>query len=75
MNFTVFLFSGIHDHADSHCFMKVLDGNIQETLYGWPKDADTNEHLEPLKKNIYSRGQVAYINGRPWKKYMVVMER
>lgn len=54
--------SGIHDHADSHCFMKVLDGNIQETLYGWPKDADTNEHLEPLKKNIYSRGQVAYIN-------------
>ncbi|KAI8082833.1 RmlC-like cupin domain-containing protein, partial [Halteromyces radiatus] len=28
--------SPIHDHAGSHCIMKVLDGNLQETLYEYP---------------------------------------
>ncbi|ORZ11862.1 RmlC-like cupin domain-containing protein [Absidia repens] len=28
--------SPIHDHAGSHCIMKVLDGHLQETLYEYP---------------------------------------
>ncbi|XP_061726292.1 cysteine dioxygenase type 1 [Cydia pomonella] len=38
--------SPIHDHADSHCFMKILSGNLEEVRYDWP------EHVQPevLKK-------------------------
>ncbi|RUS15270.1 cysteine dioxygenase, type I [Endogone sp. FLAS-F59071] len=28
--------SPIHDHAGSHCVMKVLDGQLSETIYEWP---------------------------------------
>lgn len=31
--------SAIHDHADSHCFMKMLQGELIETKYAWPEDA------------------------------------
>ncbi|KAG0267428.1 Cysteine dioxygenase [Mortierella polycephala] len=29
--------SAIHDHAGSHCLMKILDGELKETLYHWPE--------------------------------------
>ena len=35
--------SAIHDHADSHCFMKMLKGQLMETRYAWPKDATVTE--------------------------------
>lgn len=35
--------SAIHDHADSHCFMKMLKGQLMETRFAWPKDATVNE--------------------------------
>ncbi|KAI1309938.1 Cysteine dioxygenase [Mortierella claussenii] len=40
--------SAIHDHSGAHCIMKILDGELQETLYDWPdkvipEDA-TTEH-------------------------------
>ncbi|KAI9262046.1 RmlC-like cupin domain-containing protein [Sporodiniella umbellata] len=28
--------SPIHDHPNSHCVMKILDGQLQETLFDWP---------------------------------------
>lgn len=28
--------SAIHDHADSHCFLKVLKGSLTEIKYDWP---------------------------------------
>ncbi|KAF9201273.1 Cysteine dioxygenase [Podila verticillata] len=28
--------SAIHDHSGSHCIMKMLDGELKETLYEWP---------------------------------------
>jgi cysteine dioxygenase len=28
--------SAIHDHADSHCFLKVLKGSLTEIKYNWP---------------------------------------
>ncbi|KAI9024333.1 RmlC-like cupin domain-containing protein [Phycomyces nitens] len=28
--------SPIHNHSGSHCIMKILDGELQETLYDWP---------------------------------------
>ncbi|XP_058832539.1 cysteine dioxygenase type 1 [Topomyia yanbarensis] len=35
--------SAIHDHADSHCFMKMLKGSLCEIRYAWPKDTTVNE--------------------------------
>lgn len=28
--------SAIHDHADAHCFMKMLKGELNEVRYAWP---------------------------------------
>lgn len=28
--------SPIHDHANAHCVMKILQGRLTETIYGWP---------------------------------------
>ena len=28
--------SPIHDHSGSHCLMKVIDGELTETIYSWP---------------------------------------
>lgn len=35
--------SAIHDHADSHCFMKMLKGQLTEVRFAWPKDKTVNE--------------------------------
>ncbi|KAI7854714.1 RmlC-like cupin domain-containing protein [Circinella umbellata] len=32
--------SPIHDHAGSHCIMKILDGELQETQYKWPESSN-----------------------------------
>ena len=29
--------SPIHDHAGSHCILKIMQGSLEETLYEWPK--------------------------------------
>lgn len=53
--------SSIHDHADSHCFMKVLSGELKETMYEWPVEG----YKGPLclrKETLYSTDQVAYID-------------
>lgn len=36
--------SAIHDHADSHCFMKMLRGQLTEITYAWPdnRNAECN---------------------------------
>ncbi|XP_059058965.1 cysteine dioxygenase-like [Achroia grisella] len=31
-----------HDHSDSHCFMKILDGSLKEVRYEQPKSEDNN---------------------------------
>jgi cysteine dioxygenase len=31
--------SPIHDHANAHCILKVMDGQLTETLYEWPEGA------------------------------------
>lgn len=34
--------SAIHDHADAHCFMKMLKGELSEIRYAWPSDNQNN---------------------------------
>lgn len=55
--------SSIHDHSNSHCFVKVLDGSLKETLYAWPEDdADSEDSMKETSVNVYKRDGVAYIN-------------
>ncbi|XP_041955828.1 cysteine dioxygenase type 1 isoform X2 [Alosa sapidissima] len=53
--------SSIHDHTDSHCFMKILQGQLKETLFEWP---DGKNHGDMVQKSqrILLENQCAYIN-------------
>jgi len=65
--------SGVHDHANAHCWMKVMDGTLSEKLYDWPTsdsdgssrnnmDTDSFQAMTPRVVNEYKAGEVAYIN-------------
>ncbi|KAM7391382.1 hypothetical protein PAMP_022077 [Pampus punctatissimus] len=53
--------SSIHDHTDSHCFMKMLQGQLKETLFEWP---DSKSHGDMVQKSqrILQENKSAYIN-------------
>uniref|UniRef100_A0A4W4EUG9 Cysteine dioxygenase n=1 Tax=Electrophorus electricus TaxID=8005 RepID=A0A4W4EUG9_ELEEL len=40
--------SSIHDHTDSHCFLKLLQGQLKETLFEWP---DRKAHGDMVQKS------------------------
>ncbi|KAG0423254.1 hypothetical protein HPB47_000961 [Ixodes persulcatus] len=55
--------SSIHDHANAHCFMKVLAGQLKEVRFDWPKETEGPD--SPLKmgeENLLPLDSVAYIN-------------
>ncbi len=57
--------SSIHDHTNSHCFMKCIQGSLIETKYAWPKDDENENNEEPmhiLSRTELKEGQVTYIN-------------
>ncbi|TMW42993.1 hypothetical protein DOY81_011927 [Sarcophaga bullata] len=63
--------STIHDHSDSHCFMKMLKGELTETRYSWPEDQAVQEQnkqqesqdaLQVLSQRTMGLNDVAYIN-------------
>lgn len=59
--------SPIHDHSDSHCFMKMLKGELREIRYAWPTDADNNNvyggEMVETARSIMETNSVRYING------------
>ncbi|UJR27222.1 hypothetical protein I4U23_008518 [Adineta vaga] len=56
--------SSIHNHANSHCFMKCIQGTLIETKYAWPKEGDENqeEPMHIISQTELKDGMVAYIN-------------
>lgn len=54
--------SSIHSHSDAHCFMKILDGSLRETLFAWPSESEKRREMTQIGANDYDRDQVAYIN-------------
>ncbi|CAF0745764.1 unnamed protein product [Rotaria sordida] len=54
--------SSIHDHTNSHCFMKCLQGSLIETKYAWPNDENKEEQMHIISRTELKEGQVAYIN-------------
>ncbi|XP_061198706.1 cysteine dioxygenase type 1 isoform X1 [Neopsephotus bourkii] len=53
--------SSIHDHTDSHCFMKILQGNLKETLFEWPEKKGNGEMIKKSER-VLRENQCAYIN-------------
>jgi Cysteine dioxygenase type I len=65
--------SGVHDHSDAHCFVKMLDGTLKETRFSWPEVAEGQTkvtHFEdasvltPIGECFVEKNGVAYINGK-----------
>ncbi|XP_041356416.1 cysteine dioxygenase type 1-like [Gigantopelta aegis] len=54
--------SSIHSHANSHCFLKVLDGNVREELFDWPTESSNESMMTKTTENVYNKNQCAYIN-------------
>ncbi|XP_053146691.1 cysteine dioxygenase type 1 isoform X1 [Hemicordylus capensis] len=53
--------SSIHDHTDSHCFMKILQGNLKETLFEWPGKKGSGEMVKKSER-VLRENHCAYIN-------------
>ncbi|MCJ1401179.1 Cysteine dioxygenase [Xylographa trunciseda] len=60
--------SPIHDHANAHCVMKILQGSLKETLYDWPDESTKKDGLSaPLhakKETIYKENEVTYMSDK-----------
>ncbi|KAJ5178741.1 Cysteine dioxygenase [Penicillium capsulatum] len=55
--------SPIHDHANAHCIMKVLAGQLHETVYHSPShDADRAQPLTVKSSNTFGMNEVTYIS-------------
>lgn len=55
----------IHDHTNSHCFVKILKGELLETRFEWPdqKNEINEKPMQEIESEIYSTNQVTYISG------------
>ncbi|MCJ1389528.1 capsule-associated protein CAP1 [Xylographa bjoerkii] len=60
--------SPIHDHANAHCVMKILQGSLKETLYDWPdkstKRTGLSAPLHAKKETIYEENEVTYMSDK-----------
>ena len=58
--------SPVHDHAGSHCVMKVLQGSLKETRYRWPERKVMEDHqhspLQIQESTLLSQDEVTYIS-------------
>lgn len=52
--------SAIHDHANSHCFMKMLDGSLEEIRFAWPEGDGSK--LKEIRRTRLAPNDVCYIN-------------
>lgn len=56
--------SSIHDHSSADCFVKILDGQLKETMFDWPTPEveATGQEMTLKTINTYSKDGVTYIN-------------
>ncbi|XP_054712735.1 cysteine dioxygenase type 1-like [Uloborus diversus] len=55
--------SSIHDHANSHCFMKMLDGSLREVRFAWPTEEDEEEkEMQRIGETLLHTNEVTYMN-------------
>lgn len=53
--------SSIHDHANAHCFAKVLEGSLDEVMYVWPEREE--QQVRQRETYHHNTDEVTYING------------
>lgn len=53
--------SAIHDHANAHCCMKILKGQLTEYLYDIPEE---QQKMEPKLTTPMGRNEVGYISDK-----------
>lgn len=56
--------SSVHDHSGSHCFVKVLEGNLQETVFDWPSESDPDSPLQETRRVVLGKDEVTYMSGK-----------
>ncbi|KAJ1725231.1 hypothetical protein LPJ53_000560 [Coemansia erecta] len=54
--------SPIHDHAGSHCMMKLLAGELDEDLFAWPKHETEESGLKLKRTAPLKTNSVAYMH-------------
>jgi cysteine dioxygenase len=56
--------SPIHDHAGSHCILKVMQGSLVETRYPWPKNSAECEcsKMQPTSADELSENETGYMH-------------
>ncbi|KAJ2364684.1 hypothetical protein IW150_006414 [Coemansia sp. RSA 2607] len=54
--------SPIHDHAGSHCMMKLLAGELDEDLFAWPKHDTKDSGLKLKRTAPLKTNSVAYMH-------------
>ncbi|KAJ2616627.1 hypothetical protein H4S08_000709, partial [Coemansia sp. RSA 1365] len=56
--------SPIHDHAGSHCMMKLLDGQLDEDLFAWPANEAEESNLKKKRSAGLNTNSVAYMHDK-----------
>ncbi|KAE9416221.1 hypothetical protein Angca_002723 [Angiostrongylus cantonensis] len=56
--------SSIHDHANAHCFVKILEGVLLETKYAWPDDDNMKAPLRKLDQSRFEENSVSYMSDK-----------
>lgn len=59
--------SPIHDHAGAHCILKVMQGDLLESRYLWPKQqpSSTEEnYMQVTSEHMLYKDQAAYMHGK-----------
>ncbi|XP_023338815.1 cysteine dioxygenase 1 [Eurytemora carolleeae] len=55
--------SPIHDHSDSHCFMRVLEGEVREIRYAWPEEVKNEDgSLQESGTRTVGAGETIYMS-------------
>jgi len=54
--------SPVHDHADSHCLMKVLKGCLREKRYNFPKSPEPKAPLVQTSDLKFGLNEVSYMS-------------
>lgn len=54
--------SPIHDHANAHCIMKVLAGQLRETVYHAPEEQEDGSPLKIKSATTHGIDAVSYIS-------------
>jgi len=53
--------SSIHDHANSHCFVKVLNGALKETRFAWPNESEPENEMRRIGEETFEKDGVTYM--------------